>query len=317
MNARLPDFFIVGQPKSGTTALYEMLRRHPQVFMPELKETWFFAQELRYRYRRLGPETRHPDTLEQYLALFAPAAPEQRIGEASPSYLWSRMAAARIARARPDARIIAILREPASFLYSLHLQYLQSDIETEKDFRRAIELEPLRREGKALPRSSARPQALLYSDQVRYVEQLRRYDAVFAPEQILVLIYEDFRADNEATVRSVLRFLHVDDRTAIESIEANPAVRVRSPRLQGLTRSLYLGRSPTTRAVKELIKVSTPRSLRRRALALEYRAQLGKPRPPDPAWMVELRRRFKDEVVQLERYLERDLSAVWGYDQLD
>jgi hypothetical protein len=315
MSARLPDFFIVGQPKSGTTALYEMLRRHPQVFMPELKETWFFAQEL--RNPRRGPERRHPDTLEQYLALFAPAAPQQRIGEASPSYLWSRFAAARIAQARPDARIIAILREPASFLHSLHLQYLQSDIETEKDFRTAIELEPLRREGKAMPRSSTRPEALFYSDQVRYVEQLRRYQAVFAPEQILVLIYDDFRADNEAAVRRVLRLLHVDDRATIESVEANPAVRVRSPRLQGLTRSLYLGRSPTTRAAKQLIMASTPRGLRRRALAMGYRAQLGKPRPPDPAWMLQLRRRFTDEVVQLGEHLERDLATEWGYDQLD
>jgi hypothetical protein len=315
MSARLPDFFIVGQPKSGTTALYEMLRRHPQVFMPELKETWFFAQEL--RSSRRGPASRHPDTPEQYLALFAPAAPEQRIGEASPSYLWSRQAAARIVQARPDARIIAILREPASFLHSLHLQYLQSDIETEKDFRTAIELEPARREGRAVPRSSTRPQALLYSDQVRYVEQLRRYHDVFPAEQILVLIYEDFRADNETAVRTVLRFLDVDERGPIESIEANPAVRVRSPRLQGFARSLYLGRSPSTRAAKKLITASTPRSLRRRALAMQYRAQLGKPRSPDPAWMLELRRRFKPEVVQLGEYLGRDLTAVWGYDELD
>jgi len=283
--------------------------------MPELKETWFFAQELRSRPRRAA--SRRPDTLDEYLALFAPAAPEQRIGEASPSYLWSRFAAARIAQARPDARIIAILREPASFLHSLHLQYLQSDIETEKNFRRAVELEPLRREGNAVPRTSTRPQALLYSDQVRYVEQLRRYHAAFARDQVLVLIYEDFRADNETTVRSVLRFLQVDDREAIESIEANPAVRVRSPRVQSLTRSLYLGRSPTTRAAKKLISASTPRGLRRRLLAMEYRAQLGKPRPPDPEWMLELRRRYKDEVEQLGEYLQRDLTAFWGYDQLD
>src|SRR5271154_7623584 len=79
---RLPDFFIVGHPKCGTTALHQMLRRHPQIHMP-LKEPRFFAQELRSRYRRLGPGTL-PETLDQYLALFAAADPGQLAGEASP-----------------------------------------------------------------------------------------------------------------------------------------------------------------------------------------------------------------------------------------
>src|SRR5437660_11505590 len=86
---RVPDFFIVGHAKSGTTALYEMLRRHPQIFMPELKEPWFFASDMRPRFqpRRAGVP---PQPLEQYRALFAGAAAVQRIGEASSSYLWSR-----------------------------------------------------------------------------------------------------------------------------------------------------------------------------------------------------------------------------------
>ena len=77
---RVPDFFIVGHPKCGTTALYEMLRRHPQIYMPDLKEPRFFAPDLRARFlagarRGTGVERGHsiPDTFEQYLALFAPA----------------------------------------------------------------------------------------------------------------------------------------------------------------------------------------------------------------------------------------------------
>ncbi len=112
---------------------------------------------------------------------------------------------------QPKARIIAILREPASFLRSLHLQFIRSDVETEPDFRKAIALEGLRGEGRRLPPNSTRPQLLVYSEHVRYVEQLQRYRAVFPVDQMLVLIYEDFRADNEATVQQVLRFLDVDD----------------------------------------------------------------------------------------------------------
>ena len=117
---RAPDFFIVGHPKSGTTALYEMLRRHPQIFMPELKEPSFFGSE---PAQSPGPGSAgQRDRLEEYLSLFDAAGPDQRFGEATPSYLKSGTAASRIAELQPDARIIAILREPASFLRSLHLQ---------------------------------------------------------------------------------------------------------------------------------------------------------------------------------------------------
>src|SRR5271166_3719156 len=137
---RVPDFFIVGHAKSGTSALYRMLRLQPQVYMSDVKEPSFFVPELaRRRFRRRKPAT-DEEKLEKYLSLFAPARPDQPAGEATPSYLWSRTAAARIAEMQPDARIIAILREPASFLRSLHLQFLQSHVESEKDLRRAIAL---------------------------------------------------------------------------------------------------------------------------------------------------------------------------------
>ena len=222
---RVPDFFIVGQFKSGTTALWEMLRRHPQIYMPELKELWFFAPEL-----LAGSRASRPDTLEDYLSLFDAARPEQRIGEATPAYLMSQTAARRIADLQPDARIIVILREPAAFLRSFHLQCVQNRTETENDLRKAMALEESRRAGKDIPRYAPRPQELLYSEHVRYVELLRRYHAVFPPEQVLVLIYEDFRRDNEATVQQVLRFLDVDDTYPVEVVEANPTVRVSAPR---------------------------------------------------------------------------------------
>src|SRR5436853_7539002 len=86
--ARVPDFFIVGHAKSGTTAMYEMLRSHPQIFLPEEKEPWFFATDMRPRFQpvRAG---RRPQTLDEYLVLFEDARPEQCVGEASSSYLWS------------------------------------------------------------------------------------------------------------------------------------------------------------------------------------------------------------------------------------
>jgi Sulfotransferase domain len=307
---RLPEFFIVGNPKSGTTALYEILRRHPQIFMPDLKETRFFAREL---HPHSDDSNTHPDSLEEYVSLFAPAGAEQRAGEASPSYLRSHAAAGRIAQLRPDARIIAILREPASFIRSLHLELLRDHVETEADLRKALALEETRRQESEIRRSPG----LVYSDYIHYVDALRRYHTVFGPEQVLVLIYDDFRSDNESTVRRVLRFLEVDDHTPIELTEANPSVRVRSPRLYTLVRSLYLGEGPVGAAAKGIIKTLTPQRLRRGGLdSLRRRVLIGKPRPPDQQLMLELRRRFKDEVVALSEYLGRDLVTLWGYDSI-
>jgi hypothetical protein len=304
---RPPDFFIVGHHKSGTTALYEMLRRHPQIYMPELKEPKFFATDLP---ARLEPPTTRvlPATLDEYLSLFEQARPDQRTGEASPSYLRSHAAAEQIALVQPAARIIAILREPASFIRSLHLQMVQSHVEQEKDLGKAIADEEVSRQGRPVRR---------YSEHVRYVEQLRRYHAVFPPEQVLVLIYDDFRADNEATVRRVLRFLDVDETAPIALLESNPTVRVRSQQVERVVHAVTVGGGPVSRRAKAAVKTLAPRRLRRAALRVTQRRLLyGRPEPTDEALAAELRRRFKPQVVALSQYLGRDLVALWGYDEI-
>jgi hypothetical protein len=313
---RLPDFFIVGHGKSGTTAMYEMLRRHPQIYMPEGKEPWFFAQEL---HVRTPPRPQGiPTTLDEYAAWFDGATPAQRVGEATALYLWSRSAAARIAAVRPDARIVAILREPASFLRSLHLQWVQTYIETETELAAAIALESSRREGRELSRYTYWPQVLLYSEHVRYAEQLRRYHAVFRPEQVKVLIYDDFRADNEGTIREVLRFLDVDDTVPIDAVEANPTVQPRSQLLNELVHAVGVGRGPVSRTLKGAIKTVTPAAPRRAAFhAVKRQLVFAAPPEPDEELMRELRVRFKGEVQAVSEYLDRDLVALWGYDRLD
>ena len=307
VQGRVPEFFIVGHHKSGTTALYEMLRRHPQIFMPTLKEPRFFGSDLHGLAN--APAGTRPETLDEYLALFEDAEPQQRVGEASPSYLRSRTAAAEIAALQPAARCIAILREPASFVRSMHLQLVQEHVETEKDLGRAVAREQIERDGR---------QVLRYSDHVRYVEQLKRFDAAFAPEQLLVLIYDDFRRDNDATVRRVLRFLDVDDGAPLELIDANPTVTVRSLKLDAALRVMYRERGPVSRTTKRAVRALTPGRLRRAALGtVRRRVVYGSPREPDAAVTAELRSRYAGEVAALSAYLDRDLLAEWGYDRAD
>jgi Sulfotransferase family len=316
---RVPDFFIAGHQKCGTTALYLMLKNHPQIFLPENKEPRYFATDLRSRFPARAPAAKALRTLDGYLSLFDAARPDQLLGDASPQYLRSRAAPGNIAEMVPAARIVAILREPASFLRSFHMQMVSSNVEDQRDLRKAIGLEQARREGKRIPRRCYNPDELQYSDHVHYVEQLRRYHETFGAENVLVLIYDDFRRDNEGTVRAVLRFLGVDDTVPVDTIDTKPLKEVRSLQLHHLANAARKARTnpvaagPASRALNAL----TPRPLRSDAFrALWRRVVYRAPRPPDEAFMLELRRRFRPEVLALSDYLNRDLTTLWGYDSI-
>lgn len=318
---RLPDFFIVGHAKCGTTALYEMLRRHPQIYMPGKEPRFFAIKEIDLDGTSAVSEMsgRRRRTLEGYREIFAGARREQVVGDATPIYLRSPVAANRIASVKPDAQIIAILREPVSYLRSFHLQSVRNYEETEKDFGKAIALEQARREGRCIPRMSRVPQDLLYSDHVRYVEQLRRYHEVFPRDHMLVLIYEDFRRDNEGTVRAVLQFLGVDDSVSLRAVATAPSRDLRFRQFHKLVQ--YRRRAKKQLAVAQAFSRAmyriTPPSLRGTVRARWRRIAFEEPAPPDPELLRELRRRFKPEVVALSEYLGRDLVALWGYDKLD
>jgi hypothetical protein len=134
---------------------------------------------------------------------------------------------------------------------------------------------------------------------------------------VLVLIYDDFRADNEGTVREVLRFLELDDTVSIQAHEANPTVRLRSKQLDELIHRATVGSGPVMRGVKVGVKALTSRRMRHGALGIRGSLVYGDPQPPDAALMLELRRRFRGEVVALSEYLGRDLLTLWGYDSVD
>lgn len=312
---RVPDF-IVGNPKSGTTALYEMLRQHPEIFLPDVKEPMFLAKDLQLRIvPPMGSE--RITEFDQYLALFGAARQDQRVGEASPLYLRSRTAASAIRALNPEARIIAIFREPASFLRSFHLQLRQTHNENKRDLRRALELEPQRRVGRYIPRRSYAWNELLYSECVRYTDLVRRYHAVFSPEHMLVLIYEEFRDDNAATMREIFRFLDVDASIPIAFVQANPTVALRSQALDDAVHRFSVGRGPYSRAVKAGIKALMPRAARRRVLRVVQEHVLhAVPPPPDQELMNELRVRLKPEVERFGAYIGRDLVTTWGYDDV-
>ncbi len=307
-SGRVPDFFIVGHPKSGTSAMYKMLRERSQIYMPYKEPSYFVPEIARPRSYSGG--------LEDYRALYAQAEPQQRVGEATTAYLWSGDAARRIAEVQPSARIIAILREPASFLRSLHLQFIKSNIETEPDLRRALELE----RAQARRPSAAAPLGAPAGTVVLGAPQLYRATASLS---------RGVRA--RAGAGPHLRGVPCRQRRHDAGGPAVPRCRRRRPgradrgeprRARSLATYVRAdaldiqGARCRLGPVKQTIKAFTPQRLRHTAVKLASRSQLTSPRPPDQALMGELRRRFKDEVVAAGEYLDRDLLKLWGYDDV-
>lgn len=276
--------------------MYDYLKPHPEIFMPAYKEPHFFARDFQgSRFERFRKE-------DDYLALFAKADTEKRIGEASVWYLYSRCAAQEIKDFAPEARIIAMLRSPVDMLYSLYHQLLYTMCEDIPDFETALAAENDRKQGKRLPPDlHIMPESLYYSDTVRFTEQLQRYFEVFGRDQVQVIIYDDFKADTARVYRDTLLFLGVDPDFELDMKVVNP-----NKYLRNLVFQNFLMQPPTwlMDIGKKMLPVARPIYWKLRNMNTVYQQ-----RPPlDPALKARLQQEFLSEVEQLSELLGRDLT---------
>lgn len=310
-----PSFFITGHSKCGTTALANFLVQHPDIFMCTPKEPNYFVPSW---CRADGPPSHFaPRTEAEYLELFAGAEPGQLCGEASAAYLLSPEAPELIHRFDPAAKLIMIFREPAAFVHSYHLQALRNtpeEGETVKELAEALRLEDDRRTGRSIPKGCVVPELLFYRDRVRYADQYDRFARLFPREQILPLVFEDFRRDNAGTVRRVLDFLGVDPAFEPELADHNAggvSVRSRSA-LRWARRATHGG------GAFAVGRALVPRRIRRRAIEGAYRSLVFERAPAlDPAVAAELRELAYPQVEALGERIGRDLLAEWSYRPAD
>lgn len=202
----LPNLLIIGAPRAGTTMLRLELQRHPDIFMSPRKEPLFFAVEgLRRPF--VGPcDNQGIRDRQTYRSLFAGVCDEKVIGEASPMYLYSPQAPAQIKHYLPDVKLIAILRNPIDRAYSHFLLHRLLKYEPLPGFREAI-LEIREQEGWS--------PFFLYREIGLYGEQLQRYRSIFQPEQMRVLLFEDWQQKPKEVIAGILRFLDLDRPFAI------------------------------------------------------------------------------------------------------
>ena len=308
------DFFIAGNSKSGTTALYKFLAQHPGICMSEPKEPNYFATDFSHD-EETGAFTEKSE--EEYHDFFDDPTRSKVWGEASACYLYSRDAARAIARYNPSAQIIIILREPVSFLYSYFLQLLEnvrSEGEVEKDFERALGLEPKRKQGHAIPDECLVPQMLFYRERIRYADQLARFLDCFDASQVKVFLYEDFKEDNRWIVRDVLDFLGVDSDAEIEYGTHNKGHELRSKRLQRFVYDLSHGQGGLG-AAKAVIRRMLPKRARKSLMRGAYSTLVFRPkRGLDPDLARQLKEEFLPEVIKVGELLGQDLAQRWGYE---
>jgi len=275
-SGRLPDFVIVGAARAGTTALWTYLREHPGAFLPFRKELNFFNER--------EPST---DAVARYRQLFEGATDRQRVGEASPLYLYSEDAAGRMAEVIPQAALVVSLREPVARAYS-HYWWRRLWRAEERSFEQAVDDE-LR---------GAAPPGAEYLAFSRYVGQLKRFARHFPREAIFVTLLSDLKADADGVFDRLCHHVGIDPdlRPAVVGAKVNTSVDVRSVRLWRATQRWQLRYDRRVRPL-ELVK--------------RMNARRFVPPPIDEGVQARLRRHFEEPNAELAAWLERDLS-IWG-----
>lgn len=233
-----PDFFIVGGPRCGTTAMHSYLARHPEIFMIDLpgrtvKGTLITIREIHYFASDTNLWWFPKISEEEYLGFFSSVTDEKRVGERSVSYLGSKQAASEIKAFAPSASIIIMLRNPVDLLHSLHKENVYNGYEEIADFEEALITEADRTCGRATSEDGVRfVNAEFYRHVVRFTPQVRRYFDIFGRDNVHVILYDDLKRDTAGIYREVLRFLGVDDSFELQFEVINPGKRARSPLLR-------------------------------------------------------------------------------------
>ena len=302
----MPNFFIVGAQKAGTTSLYHYLNQHPQIYMSPIKEPFFFDHEMNSEgevvRRDFGGRRQPPRfaNIEEYRALFEGVEDEKAVGEATPLYIYAPGTPNRIERYVPGAKSIALLRHPADRAYSAFLYAVRIGAEPLTDFAQALREEPRRIRNRW-------HYVFHYRSRGLYYRQLKRYYEVFGRERLGVWLYEDLREDPASVAQSVFRFLEVDDTFASDtSSKHNPAGVPASVPARAAMRA-------TDRAVGVLRKVVGPTSsILPPAFEMRRLVQsrvLTEPPPIDPGLREELTFSYKEDILRLQDLIGRDLST--------
>ncbi len=244
--SKTPNFLCVGAQKAGTTSLHDILKQHPQVYLPERKEAHFFDNEDRYK-----------KGLDWWMnEFFSTYNDEPIIGAMTPEYLYYPEVPSRIAEhLTEDLKLIIVLRHPVDRAYSHYLMSKRRGFE-ELSFEEAIEAEP-----KRILQGDFERNHFSYLDRGRYVSQVKRYLNLFPAENILILSFEqNIKQGLDDTLKIIQSFLGVKYVKLNTSIKSNVASETKSKKVQQLVNKNNL----LKRMIKPLIPQKTRRAMKQK-----------------------------------------------------
>ncbi len=291
-----PDFFIVGAPRCGTTAMINYLGQHPEIYTPKEKESHHFATDL-------IPFDDHFRSRENYLKLFNDKKDEKLIGEASVFYLYSKEAAQNLYEFNKNAKIIIMIRNPVDMIYSYYSKLVSNGDENILDFKSALEAEEKRKRGIFIPKNIRFKERLYYSEVVRFSEQIERYFNIFDKDSVHYVIYDNFKYDTKNEYKKTLEFLNVNPHFQPEFKIFNQNMRIRSNAL----RDFFKNPPPWAYLFGKLVPPYMLKFIHNKLDRINIKYV--KRKPMDPELRKTLRKQFLPEVQRVSILLGRDLSC--------
>ncbi|MBA3647937.1 MAG: sulfotransferase domain-containing protein [Chitinophagales bacterium] len=295
---KIPGFFIVGAPKSGTTSLYFYLKQLPEIFLPRIKELNYFCTDLHFRFPLL--------TEEQFFGYYDGWKNEKIAGEISVWNLFSRAAPGNIYKLNPDSKIIILLRNPVEMMVALHSNHVFNDNEIILDFEDAVKAEEDRKKGNLIsPTIKCPVEGLYYTEVASYFVQVKRYIDVFGKENVKIILFEEFKKDVTTAYKEVIKFLEITS-------DFNPDFKVYNSRK--ISRSKLLKRlivAPPA-LIKSLGAIFFPHQTKRRDWLMYWLWKVNtknkEPEQIDSAFKRKLMLKLMPDIKNLERLVERNLT---------
>lgn len=283
------DFIGIGVEKSGTTWLVNMLKKHPDVFMPEQKELYYFNKEFAH-YPNLK-NFQYGKPLSWYTSFFKDAKKNQIKGEVSPAYLWSKNAVKDIFNFDPNIKIIVILRDPIEKIFSLYLFYLQLGIISKMNFEQALKKRP-----DLIERSL-------------YYCSLKKYFDLFPRKNIKVMLFDDLKKDRIEFLKEIERFLDIKEFIP-DSVNENSnvtGVPVCSNVNNLIQKTRYFLRKNNLNFLIDAMRMLKLDKLNN-AIIIKNRKEFYQKPQIDECSKEKLKSYFRDDINKLEKLIGRDLS---------
>lgn len=300
----LPDFVVAGVARAGTTTLYNLLKKHNQIYLPKVKETNYFSKVTSknaedYKLPKSGIEyhTKIIKDWSVYKALYnADELSNKLKGDISPSYMWDLKSAERIRAKNKDAKIIITLRSPVDRVLSHYKMNYYTGYEKESNFTKAIYKDPdgYWGGGNCYLRCSF------------YYKSLRTYFDNFDKANILILIYEDWIEDQRKLADSITEFLGVKyfKKCDLVSNHQNKVKPIKHLKV------LNLLRNPN---VKSIFKKTIPQH-KIDGLKKKYFEGDDIKMAIDLDEEKKLKELFREDVLKTGKLLNKDLLKVWDFD---